>query len=76
VMIAPDDAELIQGGSEVRRKWMDAVISQYDRAYLDALIDVNKSLPKHGGRSPTSSCPDFWPPTRRSPGAWSRWGSN
>lgn len=44
VMIAPDDAELIQGGSEVRRKWMDAVISQYDRAYLDALIDVNKAL--------------------------------
>ena len=33
VMIAPDDAELIQGGSEIRRKWMDAVISQYDRAY-------------------------------------------
>ena len=44
VMIAPDDAELIQGGSEIRRKWMDAVISQYDRAYLDALIDVNKAL--------------------------------
>ena len=44
VMIAPDDAELIQGGSEVRRKWMDAVISQYDKAYLDALIDVNKAL--------------------------------
>ena len=44
VMIAPDDAELIQGGSQVRRKWMDAVISQYDKAYLDALIDVNKAL--------------------------------
>ncbi len=44
VMIAPDDAALIQEGSEMRRKWMDAVISQYDRAYLDALIDVNKSL--------------------------------
>ena len=43
-MIAPDDAELIQGGSEMRRKWMDAVISQYDRTYLEALIDVNKSL--------------------------------
>ncbi|HBS19282.1 MAG TPA: DNA replication and repair protein RecF [Flavobacteriales bacterium] len=44
VMIAPDDAELIQGGSEMRRKWMDAVISQYDRSYLEALIDVNKAL--------------------------------
>lgn len=44
VMIAPDDSALIQGGSEMRRKWMDAVISQYDRTYLDALIDVNKAL--------------------------------
>ena len=44
VMIAPDDAALIQGGSEMRRKWLDAVISQYDRSYLEALIDVNKSL--------------------------------
>ncbi len=44
VMIAPDDAELVQGGSEVRRKWLDAVISQYDRSYLDALIELNKAL--------------------------------
>ena len=44
VMIAPDDAALIHDGSEIRRKWLDAVISQYDRAYLDALIDVNKAL--------------------------------
>jgi DNA replication and repair protein RecF len=44
VMIAPDDAELVQGGSEVRRKWIDAVISQYDRAYLDALMALNKAL--------------------------------
>ena len=28
----------------MRRKWLDAVISQYDRSYLEALIDVNKSL--------------------------------
>ncbi len=38
VMIAPADAELILDGSEVRRKWMDMVISQYDRPYLDRLI--------------------------------------
>ena len=44
VMIAPDDAALIHDGSEMRRKWLDAVISQYDRGYLEALIDVNKSL--------------------------------
>ena len=38
VMIAPSDSLLVQEGSEVRRKWMDAVISQYDRPYLDRLI--------------------------------------
>lgn len=44
VMVSPDDAELISGGSEVRRKFMDVVISQYDREYLDALIRYNKAL--------------------------------
>lgn len=38
VMIAPADSELILDGSEVRRKWMDMVISQYDRPYLDRLM--------------------------------------
>ncbi len=44
VMISPDDYELIQGGSEERRKFMDMVISQYDKEYLDALIHYNKAL--------------------------------
>jgi DNA replication and repair protein RecF len=38
VMIAPADAVLVLEGSEVRRKWMDMVISQYDRPYLDRLM--------------------------------------
>ena len=38
VMIAPADAALMHDGSEVRRKWMDQVISQYDRPYLDRII--------------------------------------
>lgn len=41
VMIAPADAELLHDGSEVRRKWMDQVISQYDRPYLDRLIQYH-----------------------------------
>ena len=41
VMIAPSDSVLILDGSEVRRKWMDAVISQYDRPYLDRLIQYH-----------------------------------
>ncbi len=44
VIIAPDDAEIIQGGGEVRRKWLDGVISQYDRSYLEKLIDYNKAI--------------------------------
>ena len=44
VIIAPDDSELIQGGSEVRRKFLDIVISQYDKSYLEALVGYNKAL--------------------------------
>ncbi len=42
VIIAPDDHELIKGGSEVRRKYMDGVIAQFDRIYLDNLIKYQK----------------------------------
>ncbi|MDB4563794.1 DNA replication and repair protein RecF [Flavobacteriales bacterium] len=41
VMIAPADSALLHEGSEVRRKWMDQVISQYDRPYLDRLIQYH-----------------------------------
>ncbi|OFZ59803.1 MAG: DNA recombination protein RecF [Bacteroidetes bacterium RIFCSPHIGHO2_02_FULL_44_7] len=35
VMISPYDRDLISEGGEVRRKWMDGIISQFDRSYLD-----------------------------------------
>ena len=44
VMVSPADSSLIAGGSEERRRFMDVVISQYDREYLDALIRYNKAL--------------------------------
>lgn len=44
VMIAPDDIELITGGSEERRRFMDTVISQLDAEYLQKLIQYNKVL--------------------------------
>jgi DNA replication and repair protein RecF len=44
VMISPSDAELILDGSEVRRKFVDSVISQYDKTYLENLIAYNRSL--------------------------------
>jgi len=44
VMISPYDRDLINNGSEVRRKYIDGVISQFDRHYLNNLLDYNKAL--------------------------------
>lgn len=44
VMISPYDRDLINEGSEIRRKFIDSVISQFDKIYLDDLINYNKAL--------------------------------
>jgi DNA replication and repair protein RecF len=44
VMIAPDDIQMIAGGSEERRKFLDTLISQVDAEYLRQLINYNKIL--------------------------------
>lgn len=44
VMISPNDVNTITDGSEERRRFVDHVISQMDRAYLDELIAYNRSL--------------------------------
>lgn len=44
VVIAPDDVELIIGGSEERRRFLDTLLSQLDAAYLQQLIIYNKML--------------------------------
>lgn len=44
VMVSPDDINLIRGGSDERRKFVDMIISQYDREYLHSLIQYNKAL--------------------------------
>lgn len=44
VMITPSDSLLITGGSDMRRKFIDGVISQTDHAYLDHLIQYTKAL--------------------------------
>lgn len=44
VMIAPADSELITGSGEVRRRFLDMVISQGDSRYLEALIRYNQAL--------------------------------
>lgn len=44
VMVSPSDSDLITGGSDERRKFMDVVLSQFDKEYLHALIRYNKAL--------------------------------
>lgn len=44
VMISPYDRDLISEGSEIRRKWMDGIISQFDRAYLNDVQRYGKVL--------------------------------
>jgi len=44
VMISPADSNLVLEGSDERRKFLNAVISQYDREYLGDLIKYNRAL--------------------------------
>ncbi len=44
VMISPSDEQLINDGSDLRRKYIDGVIAQYDKPYLDDLMRYNRSL--------------------------------
>ncbi len=44
VMIAPDDTELINGGSEPRRRWVDSILSQIDATYLEKLMVYQRIL--------------------------------
>ncbi|KAB1067692.1 DNA replication and repair protein RecF [Tamlana haliotis] len=44
VIISPADRDLIIEGSDTRRKFIDSVISQSDKNYLNQLISYNKTL--------------------------------
>ena len=44
VMVSPQDSELVVDGSDERRKFMDGVISQYSKAYLEHLTQYNVLL--------------------------------
>lgn len=44
VFVSPADEELVYGGSELRRKFLDGVISQFDKKYLDHLMQYQKAL--------------------------------
>ena len=44
VMVSPSDQSLITGGSDLRRRFVDGVVSQCDHAYLEHLLLYNKAL--------------------------------
>lgn len=44
VLVSPDDSVLISEGSEERRKFVDGVISQYNKTYLNQLLQYNNAL--------------------------------
>lgn len=44
VMIAPDDTELINGSSDLRRKWVDSILGQVDKNYLERLMRYQRVL--------------------------------
>jgi DNA replication and repair protein RecF len=67
VMVAPVDHILITEGSDERRKFIDSVISQVDKIYLENLISYNKTLTHRNsylkqlhGRIPDTSMMEVW----------------
>lgn len=44
VIVSPNDQNIINGGSDVRRKFMDGVISQTDKGYLSHLLQYQKAI--------------------------------
>lgn len=44
IIISPDDSQLLLGGSEERRKFLDSTLSQINHEYLEWLITYNKTL--------------------------------
>lgn len=44
VLVSPNDSALISDGSEERRKFVDGVISQYNKTYLNHLLNYNNAL--------------------------------
>lgn len=49
VIVTPDDAVVVSGGSEQRRRYLDTLMTQIDTAYLDDVITYQKLLQQRNG---------------------------
>jgi DNA replication and repair protein RecF len=58
VLVSPTDADLVNEGSECRRRFMDSTISQYDKPYLEALIRYNAALQNRNALLKAEAEPD------------------
>lgn len=58
VMLSPADEQLVSGGSEERRRFMDVVLSQVSPNYVAALIRYNKSLQQRNAMLKQDDEPD------------------
>jgi len=58
VLVTPQDTNLIEGGSDARRHFIDMVISQYDHSYMEALTKCNKALQQRNALLKMESEPD------------------
>lgn len=56
VVISPSDIALITDGSEERRRFMDSVISQYDKPYLENLIRYGKLIQQRNAYLRQGNC--------------------
>lgn len=59
VIIAPDDVQIITSGSEERRRFLDALLSQLDQEYLERLMDYNKVLQQRNSLLRSAENPDM-----------------
>lgn len=48
IMVAPDDINIINLGSNLRRKFVDALLAQENKEYLNHLLDYQKVLQQKG----------------------------
>lgn len=58
VMLSPADSQLVTGGSEERRRFMDVVISQYNVNYLNAAIRYERTLKQRNALLKAENEPD------------------
>ncbi len=59
VMVTPQDTSLVEGGSEERRHFLDMVIVQYDKSYMEALGNYNKALQQRNALLKQEPLPDL-----------------